>query len=151
MIDFLINWGYLGLFISAVLAGSVLPFSSEIVLATLIVPSVGLSPWGCLAIATVGNVIGGMTCYYLGNLGKISWIEQYLRISEKNVRRTMRYLHNKSAWMAFFAFLPIVGSVITVSLGYMRSNPYIVCMSMTLGKIVRYLIVVLVTMGLLHL
>lgn len=151
MIDFLIHWGYLGLFVSSILAGSVLPFSSEVVLAALILPSVGLSPWLCLAIATVGNIIGGMTCYYLGHLGKISWIEKYLRISEVKVRKTMRYLHNKSAWMAFFAFLPIVGSVITVSLGFMRSNPYIVCASMSLGKVIRYLIIILITLGFLQL
>lgn len=151
MIDFLIQWGYLGLFVSAILAGSVLPFSSEVVLVALIVPSVGLFPWTCLLLATVGNVIGGMTCYYLGHLGKISWIEKYLRLSEKKVRKTMRYLHNKSAWIAFFAFLPIVGSVITVSLGFMRSNPYIVCLSMTFGKLTRYLIIILITLGFLQL
>ena len=35
-INFLIEWGYLGMFLSAVLAGSVVPFSSEAVLAALV-------------------------------------------------------------------------------------------------------------------
>ena len=43
-IQFLIHWGYLGLFISALLAGSLVPFSSEVVLGALVIPATGLNP-----------------------------------------------------------------------------------------------------------
>ena len=36
VIDFFIEWGYVGIFLSAFLAGSVLPFSSELVLVALV-------------------------------------------------------------------------------------------------------------------
>ena len=36
IVDFFIEWGYIGLFISALLAGSILPFSSEVVLTVLV-------------------------------------------------------------------------------------------------------------------
>ncbi len=42
----LIDWGYPGLFISALLAGSIVPFSSEIVLLGLV--KLGLDPTLCL-------------------------------------------------------------------------------------------------------
>ena len=42
------------------------------------------------------------------------------------------------AWMGFFAFLPILGSAITITLGLMRANLFISLVSMTLGKIFRY-------------
>ena len=32
LVQLLIDWGYVGLFISALLAGSIIPFSSEIVM-----------------------------------------------------------------------------------------------------------------------
>ena len=36
LIQLMIDWGYLGLFVSAVLAGSVIPFSSELVMIALV-------------------------------------------------------------------------------------------------------------------
>ena len=74
MIQLLIEWGLPGLFISALLAGSIVPFSSELVLVALV--KLGLPPIACLISATLGNTVGGMTCYYMGRLGKISWIEK---------------------------------------------------------------------------
>ena len=69
LIQLLIDWGYIGLFISALLAGSIIPFSSELVMIALV--KVGLSPVLCVIAATLGNTVGGMTCYYMGRLGKI--------------------------------------------------------------------------------
>ena len=44
------------------------------------------------------------------------------------------------AWMGFFAFVPILGSAITICLGLMRSNIPISITSITLGKFIRYVI-----------
>lgn len=75
LIQLLIDWGYTGLFISALLAGSIIPFSSELVMLALV--KVGLNPAICVLAATLGNTMGGMTCYYMGHLGKTDWIEKY--------------------------------------------------------------------------
>lgn len=42
----------------------------------------GLDAWKCVFVATLGNWLGGMTCYYMGRFGKIEWIEKYLRIKK---------------------------------------------------------------------
>ena len=77
------EWGYAGLFIAAFLAGSILPFSSEVVLGLLLVA--GYSTWGCVVSATAGNWLGGITCYYIGRLGKTAWIEKYLKLSHEKL------------------------------------------------------------------
>ena len=82
-IQLLIEWGLPGLFISALLAGSIVPFSSELVLVALV--KLGLPPIACLISATLGNTVGGMTCYYMGRLGKISWIEKYFKVKKEKV------------------------------------------------------------------
>ncbi len=61
MIEFLLNWGYIGLFIASFLAATVLPFSSEVVFAGLI--AAGLDIWTWIFIATLGNTLGGLTAY----------------------------------------------------------------------------------------
>ena len=148
-IQFLIHWGYLGMFLSALLAGSAVPFSSEAVLAALVLPVTGLNPWACLAIASVGNLFGSLTCYGFGRLGRMDWLERYFHMKREKIERVQNYLNGRSAFMAFFAFLPIVGSLIAVSLGFLRSNIWIVSLSMLVGKVLRYAIIVMAIRGLL--
>lgn len=149
VIDFFIEWGYVGIFLSAFLAGSVLPFSSELVLVALV--QAGLSPvWGVVW-ATAGNTLGGMTCYGIGRLGKTEWIERYLRISREHVDKATRFLAGKGALMAFFVALPYIGDAIAVVLGLMRSNVWVTTLSMFLGKLLRYVALLYAAEGLISL
>jgi membrane protein YqaA with SNARE-associated domain len=45
--------------------------------------------------------------------------------------------------LGFFAFLPIIGTAICLVLGVMRANVSIVCITVFLGKLFRYVIVAL--------
>lgn len=136
LVQLLIDWGYAGIFLSALLAGSILPFSSELVLAALV--GMGLDPTIALLCAATGNTVGGLTCYALGLMGKVEWIEKYLKVERSKVERMQRFLHGRGALMAFFAFLPFVGEAIAVALGFMRANPWLVTLSMFAGKLARY-------------
>lgn len=136
MTDFLINYGYWGLFLVAFLAGSILPFCSEVVFSGLLVS--GADPLQCLIAATIGNVLGGMTCYWLGRLGKMDLLERKFNVKEEKVLQWSEKLRHKGAIFAFFGFVPIIGSIIVVSLGYLRSNPWLVVLFMLLGKSLRY-------------
>ena len=141
IIQFLIDWGYLGLFIGSFVAGSVVPFSSEAILAACVGP-LGMDPTMCIVAATAGNVAGGMTCYWMGHLGNMVWIEKYFHVKKEKIDRAERFVSGRGAWMAFFAFIPILGSAISIVLGMMRANILIVIFSMSLGKIIRYALLV---------
>ena len=134
----LIGLGYLGLFIASFLAATVVPFSSEVVFSAMVFG--GLDAWTCVLVATLGNWLGGMTCYYLGRLGKIEWIEKYLRIKKEKMEKFMGKLHRYGDWFAFFSFLPGIGDVIAVASGYFRCRWWIVALSMLLGRFVRYIV-----------
>ena len=138
LVQLLIDWGYVGLFISALLAGSIIPFSSEIVMVALV--KVGLSPALCVLSATLGNTLGGMTCYYMGRLGRIDWIEKYFKVKREKIERMQHFLQGKGALMAFFTFLPAIGEVIAIALGFMRSNTWLTIVSMFVGKLIRYIL-----------
>lgn len=137
IIQFLIDWGYWGLFIGSFVAGSVLPFSSEAVLVAC-VGALGLDPVICILAATAGNVSGGMTCYWMGHLGNMEWIEKYFHVSKEKLDRAERFVQGRGALMAFFAFIPILGTAISIVLGMMRANIWIVLIAMAVGKILRY-------------
>jgi membrane protein YqaA with SNARE-associated domain len=133
------------MFFSAFLAGSILPFSSEIVIVALI--KLGVSPVSLLIAATIGNTMGGMTCYYMGWLGRTDWIEKYFKIKKERTDRMQLFLQGKGALMGFFSFVPFVGGVITVALGLLRSNVWLTCISMLAGKLLRYVILLLAVQG----
>lgn len=145
LIQLLTDWGYVGLFLSALLAGSIIPFSSELVMVALV--KVGLSPAICVIAATLGNTIGGMTCYYMGRLGKTAWIEKYFKVKKEKIDKMQRFLQGKGALMAFFAFLPFVGEAIAIALGFMRSNVLLTVSSMFIGKLIRYIVMLLALQG----
>ncbi len=140
IIDFLIDYGYFGMLVSAFLAGSFLPFSSEAVMVAL--QAAGLDPWGLILYGTVGNVVGGMVNYGLGRLGRMEWIERYLHVSRESLDKAERFMAGRGAWMGFFAFLPLLGSAITIALGLMRANMPISIISITIGKFLRYVLLV---------
>ena len=132
------GWGYIGLFLSAFISGTVFPLSSEAVL-TLLLAS-GFNMTTSLIVATLGNFLGGVTCYYIGRLGKLEWIEKYLRIKPEKLQKGISYLQKgPGAIIAFLSFLPFCGELIIVALGYMRANRWITNISMLLGKCLRYL------------
>lgn len=141
MADTLIQLGPWGLFIAAFLAGSVFPFTSEVVLLAML----GLGEWDpveLLIYATIGNVLGSCFNYCVGRLGKVEWIEK-LHISKEKLEKAQQFVRGHGAWMGFFAFIPILGSAITVTLGLMRANVYITVTSITIGKFSRYFLITL--------
>ena len=147
IIQFLIDWGYWGLFIGSFVAGSVIPFSSEAVLVACVGP-LGLDPMLCTLFATAGNVAGGMTCYWMGHLGNMEWIEKYFHVKKEKLDRAERFVQGRGAWMAFFMFIPFLGEAIGVVLGLMKANPWITSFSMLLGKSFRYIAIAATALGL---
>jgi membrane protein YqaA with SNARE-associated domain len=141
LIQLLESYGYWGMAIGAFLAGSVFPFSSETVMAAL--QLAGLQPWPLFLSATLGNVAGSMFNYWIGTFGRMEWIEKYLHISRAKVDKTRRWIDGRGAWIGTLCFLPILGSVLSVTLGYMRANPYLTLMSITIGKALRYAILII--------
>lgn len=134
-----IEWGYPGLFISAALAGSVVPFSSEVILIVLI--KMGLDPYYSVVWASLGNTVGGMSCYYIGYMGKVEWAEKYFKVKHEKIEKMQKFLRGKGALMGFFGFLPTFGEIIAMTLGFMRSNVLLTAASMFVGKLIRYIII----------
>ena len=140
IIGLLTGYGYVGMLIAAFIAGSFFPFSSEAVMFGLM--ATGLDPWQLMIYGTVGNVLGSVFNYSVGRMGKLEWIEKYLHVKKKDLDKAERFMAGRGAWMGFFAFLPVLGSALTILLGLMRANIIITFISITLGKLFRYLILI---------
>ena len=95
-----------------------------------------------LVYGSIGNVMGGMFNYGLGRLGKLEWLERYFHVKKTSIDRAYRFMGGHGAWMGFFAFLPILGSAITIVLGLTRANILLSVLSITIGKVLRYAVLI---------
>ena len=129
--------GYLGLFLASFLSATVVPFSSEAVLAAMIVG--GANPWVAIGVATGGNWLGGLSSYGIGYLGKWEWMEKYLGIEKQKVEGWKPKIDRYGSFFAILSFLPIIGDVISVALGYFKAHFWLTAFWMLLGKLGRYL------------
>ena len=120
MIETLVQFGSLGMFIAAFLAGSFFPFSSEAVMLALM--ALGVNPWELMLYGTAGNVLGSLFNYTVGRMGKEEWFEKYLHVKPEQMDKARKFMRGRGAYMGFFAFIPILGSAITILLGLMRAN-----------------------------
>ena len=140
LIELLTSWGYWGMMVAAFLAGSFFPFSSEVVMVGL--HAAGLDAWSLIIYGTIGNVAGGMFNYGVGRLGKLEWIEKYLHVKKEKLEQAERFMGGHGAWMGFFAFIPVLGSAITIVLGSTRANLPVSLASITTGKFLRYVLLI---------
>lgn len=138
MLDFLIEYGPWGMLVASFIAGSVFPFSSEAVMLAML--AAGVDPWEMVIFASIGNVAGSMFNYGVGRMGRLDWIEKYLHVKKESLDKAQRFMGGRGAWMGFFTFLPILGSAISILLGLMRANMFITLISITHGKVMRYMI-----------
>ncbi len=127
--------GYLGLFLSAFLAATILPVASEVVLLGML--GLGYEPFLCLIIATTGNTLGAILNYFIGYVGNPNWLKKIgvtIVQIEQWKSRALRY----GMWLAFFSWLPIVGDLIGVVLGFFRAPMLPTFTFFGIGKLLRY-------------
>lgn len=136
-----IELGYLGMFLSAILAATFLPFGSEAVFIGLLYK--GFDPLPLTFVAGTGNTIGGMITYYIGRIGKWEWLEKWFGIKHEKLLNKM-HLAQKYGWFfAFLTWLPGVGDPMAAAIGFVKINPLVALFWMALGKTLRFSVLAL--------
>ena len=137
--EYLSELGHIGLFISAFLAATILPLSSEIVLSALLLN--GLSPTTLVIIATTGNVLGSLTNYALGYWASLVVVKKWLRMSEDDFVRAEQCFVKYGMFVLCFAWVPIIGDPLTVMAGVFRVRLRWFLILVTSGKFMRYVVI----------
>ncbi|MGM0541382.1 MAG: YqaA family protein [Pseudomonadota bacterium] len=143
--EYFIGLGYFGLFLSAFLAATILPLSSELVLTLLLVN--GLNPNLLVAVATVGNVLGSVVNYAIGFWGSLFVVRKLFKSSEQRFEKSKKHFAKYGIWSLLFAWVPIIGDPLTVIAGVLRVNLWIFLLLVTIGKLGRYMVVTYLTLG----
>ncbi len=136
--EFLQDLGLIGLFIGSLLAATVIPFSSDVLLVGVL--ATGANSVTAVLIATIGNWLGGMISYYMGYLGKWEWVEKYMRVKHSTLVKHKSKVDKYGAALALFSWLPFVGDVFAVALGFYRLNAKLCALFMLIGKFLRFVV-----------
>ena len=140
LIEFFKDYGYWGMGILSFLSGSVVPIASEVLL--LFFLNLGLNAvWLTLA-ATLGNNLGGITCFMIGYLTNKATVQRLFRISDRRMKRADMMIQKYGYWTAALSFVPVIGEALLVALGIMRVDKYKVMSVMAIGKFIRYILIV---------
>ena len=132
----LIHLGYLGMFLSAFLAATILPFSSEVVLSALF--GSGLNGFVLLLVASVGNVLGSIVNYVLGYKFGKDIATQKLKVSEAAFTRASDMFTRWGKWSLFLCWVPVIGDPITLVAGVLRSPLWFFIFVVAISKTARY-------------
>jgi len=117
------------LFVSSFLAATLLPGGSEAVLFGVL----KLHPdqlWAALAVATLGNTLGGMSSWLIGRLIPPT--------------RPLKGLETVRRWgspVLLLSWVPLLGDPLCVAAGWLRLNPWWSVLFIALGKFARYWVI----------
>lgn len=131
--------GYLGLFLSAFLAATILPFSSEVILAGLSA-SGKFATIGLLVAASIGNILGAVVNWGLGRFC-LNWQDRrWFPVKRPELDRAGRWFNRYGVWSLLFAWVPIIGDPLTFAAGVMRVPFVLFLVLVAIAKTGRYLV-----------
>jgi len=131
---------YSSLFLSAFSAATLLPGSSEALLAGFVATEKGAVGW-LLAVATIGNVAGSAVNWVLGRFFIEFRDRKWFPVSEQGYLRAVRWYERFGVWTLLLAWLPIIGDPLTVIAGALRTRFWLLLLLVSIGKFGRYLFV----------
>jgi membrane protein YqaA with SNARE-associated domain len=131
MLDWSGDTSLAALFLAAFVSATVLPANSEVVLLAVLKahPDLGTA---ALALATLGNTLGGLTTYGLGRL---------FPERKTNKARAVAMVRRYGAWALLLSWVPILGDALCAAAGWLRVPFWRSTAAIAVGKLARYLAV----------
>ncbi len=129
--------GYAGLFLSAFLASTFVPFSSEAVLVAMAAMD-GYETGVLLAVASLGNTLGALLNWALGRFF-LRWKDRsWFPVSPTHLEQATQWFNQYGAWSLLLAWVPIIGDPLTLVAGILRTNVWLFLILVGVGKTARY-------------
>ena len=112
-------FAYLSLFIISFLAATILPFSSEAILATYLL-SETYNKFLLIFFASFGNILGSIFNWFLGIYLLKFQNKKWFPFSRTQIDRSSKWFKKYGKWSLLFAWVPIIGDPLTFVAGTMR-------------------------------
>ena len=133
----LILFSYFQLFLISFLAATILPFSSEVVLTTMYLSN-SFETYFLLIFASIGNIMGSITNWYLGKKITLFQNRKWFPVSPDQLERSRKYFQKYGLWSLLLAWVPIIGDPLTLLAGVLKVRFSIFFLLVSISKISRY-------------
>ncbi|TCP06303.1 YqaA family protein [Caldimonas thermodepolymerans] len=130
------EYGLTTLFVVATISATIVPVGSEPALYGL----VRLNPamlWPGIAVATLGNTLGGAICWWMGYGAEVA----YERMTHRTVQhRVLGWLERFGPRACLLSWLPVLGDPLCVVAGWLKLPFWPCVLYMAIGKFLRYVV-----------
>ncbi|MBD9561963.1 YqaA family protein [Pseudomonas sp. PDM09] len=137
---------YIGLFLAAFGAATLLPLQSEAVLVGLLLSNQDWL-WSLLAVATLGNVLGSLLNWWLGRGIERFRERRWFPVSPRHLEQAQKHYQRYGHWSLLLSWVPIIGDPLTLVAGVMREPLGRFLVIVTLAKGARYGVLAAATLG----
>lgn len=137
---------YLGLFLSAFGAATLLPLQSEAVLVALLLGG-DHATWALLAVASCGNVLGAWVNWLLGRSLEHYRERRWFPVGDARLQQAQAWYARYGRWSLLLSWMPLIGDPLTLVAGVMREPCWRFLLIVTLAKAGRYAVLAAVTLA----
>lgn len=130
---------YISLFLASLVAATIFPAQSEMVLAGLIL-SGNYNIVLLIAVASVGNILGSVINWFLGRGIESFRDKKWFPVKPDQLEKTSALYKRYGRWLLLLSWMPIIGDPITVVAGVLRERFVIFLVLTAIAKTGRYLI-----------
>ena len=123
------------------LAATILPLSSEIVLTTMLLTNL-FEKNILLVIASSGNILGSIFNWYLGKKITIFQDRKWFPVSPEQLNKSQKYFQKYGIWSLLLAWVPVIGDPLTLLAGVLRVRFSIFFILVSISKISRYVFII---------
>jgi len=123
------------------LAATILPLSSEIVLTTMLLTNL-FEKNILLIVASFGNILGSIFNWYLGKKITIFQDRKWFPVSPKQLNKSQKYFQKYGLWSLLLAWVPVIGDPLTLLAGVLKVRFSIFFLLVSISKISRYIFII---------
>ena len=138
----MLNLGYIGLFIGTFISATLFPTPSEMFVIgayelNFNVPLV-------LLIGTFGNLLGGLTNYYIGSKSNSEYLKKRFKLNQERIDSWEKRLEKYGYLLGLISWLPVIGDPMVAVLGFFKVKLWPLTLTMLIGKFLRYAILTII-------
>lgn len=137
---------YVGLFVAAFVAATILPMQSEAALVGLVLTD-AYPVWTLITVASLGNVMGSVANWMLGRGVERFKSRRWFPVKPAALDRAQNWYRRYGKWSLLLSWAPIIGDPLTVVAGVLREPFPVFLLLVTFAKVGRYVVLTAATMS----
>jgi membrane protein YqaA with SNARE-associated domain len=130
---------YLSLFVASLVAATILPAQSEMILGGLLLTG-NYNTILLVSVASLGNVAGSVINWFLGRGIESFKDKKWFPVSPERLEKTSALYIRNGRWLLFLSWLPIIGDPITVVAGVLKERFLVFLLITAIAKTARYIV-----------